>query len=407
MKSLGYLLIIFISSIPTLLYSQVKVKDFSSKEKPHWVLQQEDKNIVCQGISSTLEESKKIAYDSLKRRMEYFAIDRILKNNTYFKDAGFDLVSLTDFFKSSEYYQQVNEVELHDFYWENQLNKNTRKESFQYFIKYPMTVSELGVKIDAFASNLELSLKLDTLNTRIENFKSVDDLDSIWKELMSLNSRFEDSDERKTRCEELLLKTEGNIDKIEIKEMMNIPGKIIVTLTYNERGLEISKKPVFRSGCASSIKTEHFRDQWSIFYDYSSCQASKSIEIETEFETSYKKITQKFEVPVNQAKAEVKMSNTDIVVKNNRTITFFVSSSYRGNVVVDRITIKYNNLHFTDTPLQQLLDGPGLYDISFTLPPDFDKIEIEDTVRGELQFHIQKTGEKGVFKFYNHKINKE
>ena len=397
-------LIFFIVIANVSLNAQTKVKESSKRKKPEWVLFPEKEDVISNGSGVTLEEAKYNTIKSAEEKVGKIIVSFMMHEDLYFESLELDSATIGEIFYRSGYYKDLLDGKSDDFYWEVLVNKSTKNESCNYFSKYSLQTDRLKTIVDKIAEE-RISERLDSLQNDLKNFNTIDKLKKVWQELMFLSPILPDNDINKVKSEKLMQEVENIFSQIEIAEVLNIPGKIFITLVLRDRALQSNVPPILKSDCATALSTDKNIDKWAIDYSYNKCSSESSYTISVAFDNGFNILSKDFVVNPKNEKVEVRMSNTDIIIRGNR-ITFFVSSLYRKKVVLERITIHYNDLNFTDTPMHQVLDGAGLYDITFNLPPDFDKIKIDDTASGELYFKSETTGQKGVYHFYSHRIRR-
>lgn len=387
------------------MHAQLKVKERSDKKQPEWIQSPTSEYIVSKGVGGSIQEAKVIAIKAAKKNILDKAVVFMLNENAYFKNIDLKQLDASQIFTSSAFYKNINSEKTEGFYWELLVEKKTKKETYNYYLKYRFTPEMLSGIVQKLADN-EISVLLDSLNVQLNLTENLDKIIVIWEKAMFLNSIFPDTDKNKEKCEEFMQLIEGIFNKVEIKEMMNIPGKLVVAQVLNDKALISSKPPKISSNCASTLNTNNSKEKWIIDYSYEKCSSSSPHSITLEFDNGFNKLTKDFTFNTLDERMEVKMSDTEVIIKGN-TIRFYVSSLYRKNLILDRIVLRYNDLNFTDTKLNQLLEGAGLYNISFNLPPNFNKIKIDEKVRGELYYHSVKTGQKGIYRFYNQSIKRK
>ncbi len=400
-----FITIILIVLSNTKLNAQLKVKDSSEKKQPDWIHNPEQGNIVSKGFGKTKDEAKSKAIDIVKKNIKENAIKQMVNENNYFKNVKLDEHSATNIFESTEYYTNIKAENSTAMYWEFILDKKTKKESYNYFLKYPFNPTEIDGIVQQVADSI-MSVKLDTLQQKLSDFSTIEELNKVWLELMSFDQLIPDEYKTKAKSERLLQQAEATFNQIEIIARRHVPGKLIVYLILNERVLETPVSPTLISDCAKILETEMNFDRRNIVYSYDNCSSTKPLSFKIEFDFGLNKISKDFEINTANEIVEVKISNRDLLISNNN-LTFFISSRYRANLIVEKIVIQYNDVNFTNTPMHQVLDGAGLYDIRFNLPPDFHAVKVDERVRGELHYKTVKTGQKGVCRFYNHPIKRQ
>ncbi len=389
----------------TSLIAQLKVKDSSEKNQPEWINNNESGSIVSKGLGITIDEAIDEAMLSLKSYIKENAVNQMLNENNYLKSKGLNKVIASNIIEGSIFYSNIKADGSTGMYWELIRDKKTKIETYKYYLKYPLNKADVNSFVEKYADR-KISLELDALENRLSSFNTITGLGQVGTELIQLSLLISDESKNKVRCEELVKKVETVFAQIKITPMRQVPGKIIVYLIFEERVLESMVPPSLISNCAELLKTERSVDHWVVVYNYEQCKSDKPLLFTLEFDNGLYKISQEFEVNTNDEIVEVKLSNREMLITGN-DLTFFVSSRYRSNLIIERMIIHYNGLHFTNTPMKQVLNGAGLYDITFNLPPDFHVVKVDSLIRGELYYKTEKTGQKGVCRFYNQAIKRQ
>ena len=72
----------------------------------------------------------------------------MIHENFYFKNINLDITSVTDIFLKSKYYNGIKGGINDGIYWELVLDKNTKKESYNYYLYYSLTPEEAIAQFD-------------------------------------------------------------------------------------------------------------------------------------------------------------------------------------------------------------------------------------------------------------------
>ncbi|MCG8700537.1 MAG: hypothetical protein MI922_20955 [Bacteroidales bacterium] len=384
--------------------AQFKIVETSNKKKPEWIEGNATGFLVSMGNGDLLDKAGQQAFETLRQKIAEQAIQLMFNDVDYFKNLQLSKEKAKELFSKSTYYCGLSKDKISAYYWERHKDKKAKKEHYTYYIKYPFSKESVEKNINAFAVEHEINTALERFENDLGHCKTIDEYRKVWEGLMFLSPKVGDGDERREKLDGLMQGLEGKFNNMQVVEMLNIPGKLIVTQMLDDRAVIASRPPTVKMDCGLVMNVENFEDQWIIDYDYSDCSKAKEHKIHVEFDNSFNTITNEFAYDPKDIRAEVLLGRTDIVLKSGNYITFFVSSKYRGNVTLDKVVMRYNNLNFTETPLNQLLEGAGLYTIGFNPPRGFANIKIDERVRGELHFTIQESKQKKVYRFYNHPL---
>ena len=393
------IIIVLFIGISTSLNAKTAAINKNYKKRPEWIEASKPGHLVACGIDLKREKAKNKAETALKMMVLNEAAILMITKNNYFKQIKLDTADARQLFMKSAFYSNFDNIKHNTFYSEKIKNPVSKAKEYHYYVQYIVNAEEINRVINKLAFDHEALTTFESVNAYLPGPRSVQVLADMRTKLMSLEPRFAGNDKRKTECNELLAKIDDVINAIQIAEMLNIQGKLIVCLTYNNKAILNAEKPVVNAKSVTINSIENTEEKWVIEYKSQNKNSSDSIRVE--FNNAGIPIAKKFAIDPNAGSAEVKLTGAPIKIQNNRLITFSVASSCPEDIIVDRIVIHYNELNFTDDQLNQLLDGPAVYIINFLAPPDFYKIKVDDIVYGELHYRLKRTGKKAVFRFYN------
>ena len=406
MKNIRYFGLILLSfGILFSLKAKTKVINSYQGEKPEWIWMSQENYIVADGFGITLDEAKNNAKKSLKKQVVTVAVDHMTSANPFFQSIKLEKEAALDLFQQSDYYAELDNKNHNIFYWERIKNLDTKSKTYHYFLQYQVSPEEIEETIDKIAFDNELSRTVSSVEKQLETGFIIDNLDRMSSRLKEMKSQLSNDDNRKSECEALLDKVEEKYKSIEVKAMLNVPGRLIVSQTINNRAVFSSNPPKVTSNCAEILGIENYDEQWSIIYNYNYCLRSLTDNIKVEFDNGGVVTSGEFLVDRNRERLEVKLSGAPIVIYRNKMIKLYIASSYRGDIVLERVVLNFNETQSTETRLNQLLDGAGLYTIRYLAPPGFFKVKTGDIVSGEIHYLSRRTGQKEVYKFYNQKLS--
>lgn len=390
--------------LSTGLSTEVNANKKNSGKRPDWVQSSQPDYLVAKGIGIALETAKSDAENSLKSLVIDSAVNLLLSHNSYFKQINVDNEDARQLFINSAFYSGLENKTHTDFYWEKVKDKKNKSKAYHYYLQYYVDAVEMENAINEFALDHEALTIFESVKEELENSFEFQGFDEMKKKLMFLNAKLSDNNLRKAECEALLNEIEEKYNSIEISEILNIPGKLIVCQTLNNKLVFGSKPPKVKSKSVIIGSVEKYNEQWIITYKNISRNKDISDVISVEFDNSGIKKVRDFEIDTKEEKMEIKLTGAPIVIKRNKMIKIYLASLYRKDIVLDRVVIHYNDLNFTDTKLNQVLDGTGIYTIRYLTSPGFHKIKVGDSVNGELHYKSKLTGKKEIYRFYNQKL---
>ncbi len=386
------------------LMANTNASNKNDDNRPNWINTSDKDSLVAKGIALSLEEAKSRAESALKTMALNEAVNQMTTGNSYLKKIQLDTAKARQLLIKSMFYSNFDNKTHNTFYSEKIKNKETKAKEYHYYVLHVINTKELEQTINKFALDHEAETTFEYVNTQLPGSHRIKKLKDLKTKLMLLESKLDENSPQKIECNKLLAIIDDYLNNIQIAEMLNVPGKLIVCLTINNKAILDPEKPVVSAKSATIINIDRLEEKWII--SYSPQKGSSTDVISVEFDNAGIKTTKDFTVDPNEDKVEVKLTGAAITIKNNRLIMFNVASTCREDVIIERLVLHYDEIHFTDTQLDQLLDGAGVYTISFLAPPDFNKIKENDIVYGELYFILKRTGKQEVYRFYNERVER-
>ena len=399
------IIIVLFIGISTSMSAKTAAVNPNNDNLPEWIKASKPGHVVAFGIDVKYKAAKNKAESALKMKVLNEAVIMMVTKNDYFKQVKLDTAVARQLFMKSAFYSNFDNLTHDTFFSEKIKNLVTNAKEFHYYVQYVINTKEINTVIDKLAFDYETLTAFEFLNAYLPHPRSVKVLADMKSKLMKLNPQFAENDTRKTECNVLLAKIDDVLHKIRIEEMLNIKGRLFVCLTVNNKAILDAEKPVVNAKSVTIYSIDNIEEKWDIQYNFKNNNSTDSINVA--FNIDGIKIAKKFAIDPNAPSAEVKLTGAPIIIQNNRLITFSVASSCHEDILVDRMIIHYNDLHFTDSKLKQILDGPAIYIINFMAPPDLYKIKLDEIINGELHYHLKSNGTDQVFRFYNQRIEKK
>ena len=156
------LLSICLSFITSTISAQsYKIKDSSSKRAPEWFGGMQPGVIITSAISEDIEDAKRQCMDDVRSRI----IESVALNVKSSSESNISqtivnnkVSSFLDDFQSTlqsqaanvPYLTSISHSRVDGYYWEMRVDKESKKSTFLYTIKYPFSDSELRSLVRAF-----------------------------------------------------------------------------------------------------------------------------------------------------------------------------------------------------------------------------------------------------------------
>ncbi|MEI7829682.1 MAG: hypothetical protein WCI31_07920, partial [Prolixibacteraceae bacterium] len=194
---------------PMLLVAQFTVQEKSGK-KPDWTMSMEKNFIVGIGNGVAVEDAKENAMVNVKAQITTAVAD-FISSTSVSKSTEITADKLNSLYQSfsnvittqsgkRDYLQGVSASNVVAFYWERLVDKNTKSQKFQYFVKYPFNQFDLDDLVQDFRQKDQaLSDEMNKVLALLDTYTTIEELVQCQSQLSKLEQIF--IDERKSKCQ--------------------------------------------------------------------------------------------------------------------------------------------------------------------------------------------------------------
>lgn len=403
------------------LFSQEKILEKSHKKSPDWIGATLKGYIITSATADDLESAKDQLIPAIKeeivnavasyvRSESEINIENINRSNvvhtveTYRKSATIQTADIP-------FLKGISLSKAEDYYWVKSQNKNTKKISWTYYIKYPFSDSELKKLIWEFnKQDQEMTGKLDQLSAQKETVNSVEEIMANIQQLKMLADYFIDNRKEKAQLE--ISQYQALTQQIDIQLLENNPGELIYQLVVGERVFETSLKPKFtKPPCIQIIKNEKDGLRNIIDYHYADCYEDEENYITIEYRIAGKKLSKKYVVDISANKVELALIDP-VRIKGNTDgteIMIPLQAKFEGRFTVKRVELEIpGNPDLIFDKLNNSFSGGGTHFLNLNAEPGdaVEKLKTENnkTINGVIYYEEGSTGVQERLRIYKHKL---
>lgn len=374
--------------------AQIKVIDKSAKKAPDWVNGAVDGYLIVTVEASTLADAQQKSIQLVTERI----IQSVATSVSVSQNSEMSSVSSDGSVEEKEAFRQVSKMKsanlpflkgispakIEDIYWIKVQDKATKREHYEYSVKYPYTKAEQRQLEQEFEKlDAEKVAELETLKKKINSLGSIEEIKSSILQLNTLKEYFFD-DVRQSQVDGLIAQYKDLYSAIAISGSLVEEGKLECQMLLNGRPVRVATVPKVTSNCASQIKTRQAGDKFTITYDAVDCLPEEENFINVEFRINGKRIDSKF--LISTASAD---DGNFLVVPESRIILSAETVADDGKLRNIGVSLTLNNRGGQPFVLQSLeLNVPEL-----SVPLVIDELEDEYTAKGIIQVKLLAEGE--------------
>jgi hypothetical protein len=418
---------LFVLSVSVPAMAQEKIIDKSGKQ-PKWVNSVEKGYIIEMGKGADAEEAKEKALGRVREAIIKSVAEQITSitvQNTLEKREGNQYQVSGDYASAilsrtakMPFVKGISASRAEAFYWEKVRNKGTNAVWVNYHIKYPFSEAELGMIIADFEKDQkEKEMLILEICQLADNSNKLDEIMQKYRELQSLLPQLDDPLKGEAMiCE---AKIQSLLKSVSLVSLLSVPGKLAYVIISGDKRYHYNTKPLIRSNCASSFVFSVSGDSNLVSYAYNGCFENQANKITAEYRFEDISVKNDFPVDISQGKVEfsltggfvLKILDDDSLSARQSELGFSLSSKYSSAFVIRNVRLEFtglNSLSFEDPGIR--VSGKGIHDVRLAGASAFSKGQYLSRpgglklVSGTIGFTNSSTGEAGVYKFYNEKI---
>lgn len=184
--------------------AQTKVMEKSAKKVPGWMNTAVDDYLIVSVTAGSLAEGQSKVLQEITERI----IQAVANNVSVSKENVLSEVNTDGNIESSDAFMQVSKMKsanlpflkgislsnVEEIYWEKVQDKSTKKEYYNYSVKYPFSKAEQRKLVAEFeALDAEKVAQYKALEQKVHSIESVDEIKQAVLELNTLSEYFFDA----------------------------------------------------------------------------------------------------------------------------------------------------------------------------------------------------------------------
>lgn len=283
--------------------AQTKVMEKSAKKAPEWLNTAVDNYLIVTVTANSLADAQTKALSEITERIIQAVANHVtvttqneisevnINGNIDSKDA-FNRVSKM---KSANlpFLKGISLTKVEDIYWLKIQNKTTKKEYYEYSVKYPFSQAEQNKLISEFETlDAEKVAEFETLKQKINEIESVEEIGSCITQLNALTEYFFD-EVRLSQVKGLQKQYKQLYDAITITGTFLEPGQYQCQMLLEGNPVRISTKPKVTSNCAGHLNIQPSDGMFIISYDAIDCLPEEENFLDILFRINGKKLEHK------------------------------------------------------------------------------------------------------------------
>lgn len=283
--------------------AQTKVMEKSAKKAPEWLNTAVDNYLIVTVTANSLADAQTRALSEITERIIQAVANHVtvttqneisevnINGNIDSKDA-FNRVSKM---KSANlpFLKGISLTKVEDIYWLKIQNKTTKKEYYEYSVKYPFSQAEQNKLISEFETlDAEKVAEFETLKQKINEIESVEEIGSCITQLNALTEYFFD-EVRLSQVKGLQKQYKQLYDAITITGTFLEPGQYQCQMLLEGNPVRISTKPKVTSNCAGHLNIQPLDGMFIISYDAIDCLPEEENFLDILFRINGKKLEHK------------------------------------------------------------------------------------------------------------------
>lgn len=261
--------------------AQTKVMEKSAKKAPNWLNTAVDGYLVVSVTANSMAEAQTKALTEITERI----IQAVASNVTVAQKSELSEVNVNGYIDSKDIYSRTSRIKsanlpflkgvslsnVEEIYWQKVQDKFTKKEYYDYSVKYPFSQAEQRKLVAEFeALDMEKVTRYRALEQKIHAIESVDEIRQGIVELNTLVEYFFD-EVRLSEAKGLLLRYKQLYDALSVTGTFLEDGKYQCRVLLDGNPLRVSVAPKVTSNCAGQISLRPSDGAFIISYDAIDC----------------------------------------------------------------------------------------------------------------------------------------
>lgn len=261
--------------------AQTKVIEKSAKKVPAWLNTAVDDYLVVSVTANSMAEAQTKALTEITERI----IQAVASNVSVTQRSELSEVNVNGNIDSRDAYSRSSKIKsanlpflkgvslsnVEEIYWQKVQDKATKKEYYDYSVKYPFAQAEQRKLVAEFeALDAEKMAQYEALEQKIHQIESVEEIKQSITELNTLAEYFFD-EVRLSQAQGLLSRYKQLYDALSITGTFLEGGKYQCQVLLEGNPVKVAATPKVTSNCAGQISVRPSDGAFVISYDAVDC----------------------------------------------------------------------------------------------------------------------------------------
>lgn len=261
--------------------AQTKVVEKSAKKVPGWLNTAVEDYLIVSVTANSLAEGQSKALMEITERI----IQSVASNVSVSKRNELSEVNINGEIESKDAFSQVSKIKsanlpflkgislsnVEEIYWEKVQDKATKKEHYNYSVKYPFSRLQQKKLVAEFeAMDAEKVAQYKALEQRVQEIESVDEIKQAITELNTLSEYFFD-EVRLSQVKGLIARYKQLYDALSVTGTFIENGKYQCQVLLDGSPVRVSVNPKVTSNCAGQLSARPSEGMFIISYNAEDC----------------------------------------------------------------------------------------------------------------------------------------
>lgn len=377
--------------------AQTKVIEKSAKKTPEWLNTAVDDYLVVSVTANSLADAQNKALNEITERI----IQAVASNVTVSQRSELSEVNLNGSIDSKDAYSRVSTIrsanlpflkgislsKVEDIYWQKVQDKTTKKEHYDYSVKYPFSSSEQRKLIAEFeAMDAEKVTQYEALEQKLNEIESVEEIKDCITRLNTLGEYFFD-EVRQSQVKGLQERYRQLYDALSVTGTFLEEGKYQCQVLLDGNPVRVATLPKVSSNCAAQLSVTPTDGMFVVDYNAIDCLPDEDNFLAIQFRIAGKRLEHK--AFLGESGAGAGTSTFSVVPEGKLILTADSVAAAQRKVFNVQIRLTLNNRGGTPFGLKAI----ELHVPEFSAPIVFDDIDAVYKTKGVLQVKALAEGE--------------
>lgn len=408
---------------PMMLVAQYTVQEKSGK-KPDWTMSMEKNFIVGIGNGVAIEDAKENAMVNVKAQITTAVAD-FISSTSVSKTTEITADKLNALYQSfsnvittqsgkRDYLQGVSASNVVAFYWERLVDKKSKSQKYQYFVKYPFSQFDLDDLVQDFRQKDQaLTDEMNKVLALLDTYTTIEELVQCQSQLSKLEQIF--IDERKSKCQVGIERCKALLASTYLADAGSELGKVRFSLKIGDKVVRCARVPVINSQCARIEDRRLGVEVCEIAYRFDECYDEPGNNVKVTYTIGNNRPEKMFYFDVAETKAELMISGNiriqggDVVGDKvtNAVCVIPIKSKFDSPCAVTNLKLEWKESGIIlDLPVTDTFTGKGQHDLRVTIPNELPISKISNAIKpfkqlnGSILYNSVKTGKRSAIRIY-------